>query len=289
MKKYLLMLTFIFPVLIVISACGLISGLGSRIRGSGNLKTETRQVSGFDGVSVCCGMRLTLTQGRQESLEIEAEDNILPEIVSEVQGSVLTIHFKDATSGLRITTTKPILVRVSAINLKSLEVSGGGSADAGAIDTSSMAVNLSGGSRAELQALKSDSLNADLSGSGSLTLPDAQVARVALEMSGGSQAQIDHLEGDSLKLDGSGGGKMTVAGKVKDLTASLAGGVDLGAGNLECQTARIEMSGGGTSVVWATETLNVLLSGGATVEYYGTPAITQDLSGGSKLVSRGEK
>ncbi len=103
---------FIIPLLFMLMACAALQGLGNRIRGSGRVKTETRTISSFDGVSVCCGMRLSLTQGQQESLEIEAEDNILPEIVSTVEGGILTIRFKDRTGGMSISATKPIVVRV---------------------------------------------------------------------------------------------------------------------------------------------------------------------------------
>ncbi len=273
----------------MLSACAVVSGLGNRIRGSGVVKTETRQASGFDGVSVCCGMRLSLTQGQQVSLEIEAEDNILPEIVSTVENGILTIRFKDQTGGAWISATKPILVRVSAVKIHSLEVSGGGSADTGPIETDRMAIDLSGGSRAQFGTLKSGSLKVDISGGGKLTAQDLKASQLTLDLSGGSNADITAFQGDAFRLNLSGGGKTNLAGNAKDQTLSLDGGASLQAGDLQSQTARIEMSGGGTSVIWVTESLDATLSGGSNVEYYGRPRITQDLSGGSKLISRGEK
>ncbi len=275
--------------LFLLPACAVLPNLGNRIRGSGKVKTESRPASGFDGVSVCCGMRLSLTQGQQESLEIEAEDNILPEIVSTVEGGILTIRFKDRTGGTQITTTKLILVRVGAVKIHSLEVSGGGSAEAGALDTDQLAIDLSGGSRAQLGTLKSSSLKADISGGGKLIAQDLQVAQLTLDLSGGSAAEITAFQGEALNLNGSGGGKTTITGSVKDQTVSLDGGASLQAGDLQSQTARIEMSGGGTSVVWVKKSLDASLSGGSNVEYYGKPSISQDLSGGSKLISRGDK
>src|SRR3990172_801597 len=79
------------PAVLFISACTLAAGY--LIRGSGRVATETRQASGFDEIEGCCGMQLILSQGETESLEIEAEDNILPEIVSEVIGSRLSVRF----------------------------------------------------------------------------------------------------------------------------------------------------------------------------------------------------
>ena len=65
--------------LILLTACSLssIQDSGETITGSGNVVTENRPVSGFDGVSHTGIGRVIITQGEEESLTIEADDNIL--------------------------------------------------------------------------------------------------------------------------------------------------------------------------------------------------------------------
>src|SRR5690349_18517826 len=52
--------------------------VGPSERGSGHVVSETREVSGFDSVSLAYPAQVLIKQGNAESLKIEAEDNLLP-------------------------------------------------------------------------------------------------------------------------------------------------------------------------------------------------------------------
>ena len=54
--------------------------------GSGQVVTETREVSNFNAVEFTSFGDLTIQQGERESLTIEAEDNVLREIETVVRG-----------------------------------------------------------------------------------------------------------------------------------------------------------------------------------------------------------
>lgn len=54
------------------------------INGSGNSATERREVSDFDSVSLAGDGALVLTQDGTESLVVEADDNILPVIATDI-------------------------------------------------------------------------------------------------------------------------------------------------------------------------------------------------------------
>src|SRR5437870_5172514 len=75
------------------------------VHGSGNIVTEDRQVSGFDGVSVSGAGELIISQGNVEALRIETDDNLLPLIKSEVHDGRLLIGPRnvnlDPTKSLR--------------------------------------------------------------------------------------------------------------------------------------------------------------------------------------------
>jgi predicted small secreted protein len=283
-KRWILIVT---PVLLISFACQAVSGLGQTIRGSGNIVSESRTVSGFDSISVCCGMQLSLTQGTEESLQIEADDNLLPEITSTVSGSKLTIQYKQ--QGTLYRPTRPVKLQVSAIHIRNLEISGGGRLDAGSIDTDQLGIDLSGGSQADLGAVTADSLKVGLSGGGGISLADLSLTSLEIELSGGSKVSTGALKADTLKLDSSGGGEITLAGSVAEQNITMSGGGQYEAGDLESQTATIEMSGGGKATLWVKERLDANLSGGTQVEYYGTPSTSEQLSGGSKLTGLGEK
>jgi len=279
----------IIAVTLVSSACVVSSGLGKTVRGSGQITSETRPVSGFDQIDICCGMQLVLTQGDTESLEVEADDNLLPETGSEVRVGKLVIRYRDSNGQTQYLPSQPVRVQVNAIKINKLVVSGGGALDAGPLQADRLAMDLSGGSRARMEAITADDLNVVVSGGGDLSLQDAQLAALDLDLSGGSAASVDILQAESLKLENSGGGEISIGGSVPRQDVSLSGGSSYQAGDLESETVTIQMSGGGDVTLWVKEMLEADLSGGAHVEYYGRPRIIEQLSGGSKLVSLGER
>jgi hypothetical protein len=281
-------ITIILAILIS-SACVVVSGLGKVVRGSGQITSETRSVSDFDQISICCGMQLMLTQGETEALQIEADDNLLPEIVTEVLAGELAIRYRDTNGQTQYLPSQPVRVRVNAVEIHNLIVSGGGSLEAGPLQTDRLAIQVSGGSRAMTGTITADNLKVEVSGGGDFSAQDMQLTTLDLDLSGGSTASLETLQAESLKLGSSGGGEIAVAGGVTTQDVSLSGGSSYQAGDLESEIVRISMSGGGEATLWANESLEVDLSGGARVEYYGRPGITEQLSGGSKLVSLGER
>lgn len=57
--------------------------------GSGNVITEERTIADFDSISVSAGINLFIEQGDDEALTIEAEDNIVPRISTDVRNGRL--------------------------------------------------------------------------------------------------------------------------------------------------------------------------------------------------------
>jgi hypothetical protein len=96
--------------ILLITACSFGTSQDSRqiITGSGNLIAESREVSGFDGVSHTGIGRVIITQGDHELLTIEADDNLIEYITSEVKNGTLELGFDenvrfDSTSSITFT------------------------------------------------------------------------------------------------------------------------------------------------------------------------------------------
>ena len=53
------------------------------VRGSGNVVTQERQVSGFDSVALSGVGEVFITQGDKESLTVETDDNLMRYIQTE--------------------------------------------------------------------------------------------------------------------------------------------------------------------------------------------------------------
>ena len=283
MKKYALIQTLL--IVLLVTSCS------ARImRGSGNIIMEARQVSGFDQVSVCCGMQLVVAQGSAEALEIQADDNLLPEITSVVAGDELVIEFQDSFLETSYRPSQPVQVFVTVQSLEGLDVSGGGRLEATDLRTDGLAVSLSGGSRGDLERVMApDKVVVEVSGGGRFQAEQIEASSLELNLSGGSEAMIASVEAETFILENSGGGNALIAGQASEQVIELSGASDYDAPDLLSQTATIEMSGGGNARLWVVDSLIADLSGGSQAEYYGDPVVTENLSGGSRLRSLGNK
>ena len=248
-------------IMLLLSSCTLVT-----LQGSGNVIRETREVSDFEQVDVCCGMQVVLTQGDQEQLVLEGDDNILPEVETVVRGGTLTVHFRRNLGGLRLRLSRPVIVHLQMETIRGITISGGGSLETDRIETDRVEMEFSGGSRA--------------------TIGELQAGIATLNASGGGQIDIDNLTVDTLNVVVSGGSRMTVGeGVATAQRVVVSGGGRYLASGLQSETATLEVSGGSDAEVWVTEALNVQASGGSQVEYRGNPSIEQELSGGSDLLS----
>lgn len=254
-RLYLTMLT----VILLFSGCAL-----STLQGSGNVVSETRAVTDFEQVEVCCGMKLVLSQGDDIQLQLSADDNILPEIETIVRSGTLTVRFRANGGPFSFRLSQPVTVYLQMPTIHGVTISGGGSLALAALETDRVALEFSGGSQGTINAL--------------------QAQAVDLVTSGGGQMTIETLDVDTLDLVVSGGGQVTLnGGTVTNQRVTASGGSRYHAATVEGEIATLEVSGGGEAKVWVTETLRVEASGGSQVEYTGNPALDQQLSGGSKL------
>jgi hypothetical protein len=126
-------------VMLVSSSCGIGGMVGPA--GSGNVKTETRDVRGFDSVEFSSAGRLTIQQTGTDSLQIQADDNVLPLLTSEVAGTTLRLGVKPGTN---ISGAQNIAYTVTAKELKGVVLSGAGEVTVTGIDGTNLAVSHSG-------------------------------------------------------------------------------------------------------------------------------------------------
>lgn len=260
------------------------------VRGSGNIVTESREASGFERISVCCGMTLAITQGQSESLEIQADDNLLPEITTTVESNELIVQYVDSFLESSYRPSQPVQVFVNLATIHGLEMSGGGSVEARDLETDQINVSLSGGSRGDFESLStSNSAAFSVAGGGRLQIESIRASDITLALSAGSDALINDLSAQSLDVEVGGGGNALIAGRVSEQTINLSGSSDYDARDLQSQIAAIEMSGGGEATLWVQDSLEANLGAGSLVEYFGDPEIIQDLSGGSSLEPLGDR
>lgn len=141
----------------------------SLVRGSGVVITETREVSNFDRVQLESIGELTIIQGKQESLTIEAESNIVRRIKTDVRGGSLTIGFSGGFLG-DVIPTRPIRYELTMVDISGLKLSGAGRIYSASIVTRRLDLDVTGIGDVIIDSLETDDLDVELSGAGSIDL-----------------------------------------------------------------------------------------------------------------------
>jgi len=258
MKRYI-------PVIILLAVVGLFLLFRDVVivRGSGNITNETRSVSGFTRVALSGSGEVILTQGDEESLRIEAEDNILPYLKSTVSGDTLDLG-QDWHWPKILWPTKPIKYYIGVKSLQGVTISGSG--------------------KVQVEKLDTDSLELKISGSGKITIGDLTSQSVEVSISGSGDFIADTLYAETFSVTISGSGNFSLgAGRVTDQKVSISGSGDFKAGKLESLTASVKVSGSGDVTLWVVKTLDVHISGSGKVNYYGSPQVNSSISGSGKV------
>ena len=174
------MRTYLVAALLVLTVGldGCVNYSGWRaVNGSGNVVTEDRQVSGFDQVSVSGAGELTLTQGDEESLKIETDDNLLPLIESKVHNGVLSIGPREGN----LRPTEGIHYQLHLKKLSDLQLSGAVRAEADSIKMDRLGLGISGAAKVSVAHLDTQALSTQISGAGSASATgraERQVIRI---------------------------------------------------------------------------------------------------------------
>jgi len=215
MRRASVLLALALPALLILAGC--VGGL-TTVYGSGNVKTEPRAVSGFTAVALSGIGHLTIQQTGAESLSIEAEDNILPLLTSDVSGGRLTLGVKPFTS---ISPTKPINYTLTVKVLSEVEVSGAGDVVASGLTASNMRLTISGSGSTTLTNLSTSSTTVSVSGSGVVTL-SGQTQSQDVTISGTGSYRTGDFASKTAKVEVSGEGDVLV--RVSDtLNAHVSG------------------------------------------------------------------
>lgn len=173
------------------------------IKGSGQVTSETRPASGFTGVDLQTTGDVTITIGKVDSVVVEADDNILPLLKTEVIGSQLLISKRANT---KISTRNPMRFIVTMKKLENASMSGTGDI--------------------KIDGLDSDLVKFDLSGTGSITA-NGKVKTLHVSLPGTGKIVCEELEADTVIAHHSGNGEITVrAGHSLDANITGVGSIN---------------------------------------------------------------
>jgi len=186
---------------LLVSACGV-----NIVRGSGNVITESRSVQNFDRVSISGSGEVIITQSDEESLTVEADDNIIRYITTEVSGRTLYIGFARNVSV--ILPTQPRF-DLQVKDLVGVKVSGSGKIVAESLDTDGLEIDVSGSGDVRVESLTTRDVEAKISGSGDIDLA-GEATEQMITVSGSGKYRAGDLRSERADVKISGSGDATV-------------------------------------------------------------------------------
>jgi hypothetical protein len=194
--------------LVALGACTISAGGGgTSVGGSGNVTTEDRAVSGVTGVSLATFGDLTIELGDQESLRVEAEDNLLQYLKTNVRGGVLVI---EEEPDVDLQPKKPIRYHLTVKTLESIDVTSSGNVTAPALKAGHFAVRESSSGDVDLVALEADSLEVALSSSGDLKIGGGQLGSQEIKLSSSGDYRAGDVRSASAGVDLTSSGDATI-------------------------------------------------------------------------------
>ncbi|MDF2729359.1 MAG: hypothetical protein K0T01_1145 [Acidimicrobiia bacterium] len=169
------------------------------VEGSGNVITESREVSDFNEIVLGGTGRVVVDVTGTESLTIEAEDNIMPFLETRVSNGRLRLE-----TNRSISPTVEIVYTITAETLDGLVISGSGVVEAEGVDSTDVRVDISGSGDVVVAGTLSGLLSVSISGSGefdgeSLTAPEGRV-----DVSGSGNAVVNVTDDLDVSVSGSG-------------------------------------------------------------------------------------
>lgn len=237
MKKLLLSL-FVF-----VSVCSFAQW--ETITGNGNVKKETREVSGFTGVALSGAINVQLAYGNSNTITVEGDENLLPYIETKVADGVLQVKSKDRT-GLK--TRNKLMVYVSLTKLTELKVSGSG----------------------------------NITGTGDFT--NGGKTSIAVSGSGNIDVEMGSFNETKIAISGSGNVKLK-GKSTNNIDATISGSGSIDCSDIACDDVFAHVSGSGNIKVFANKSIDAKVSGSGNIYYKGSASsVNLKSSGSGKII-----
>jgi hypothetical protein len=225
------------------------SGIGGSIAGSRNIESESRSVSDFKALSVDYPAEITIKQGDREALTLTADDNLLPQLQTEVRNGRLSIENNERTWGQRVRPSQTVEIVITVVDLEEI----------------------------------------DFSTAGKLLVDGLQTEELDIALSGAADMALEEVELEMLVCRLSGAGNINASGRADIVELRLSGFGNFDGSDLESLAAGVRISGAGNATLWVQEFLEASISGAGSVRYYGEPSVERNISGAGSISSLGEK
>ena len=254
----------------------------ARITGSGNIITRRVNIADFSRIETSRAVHLVVEKRSGREAIIEADDNIMPYVIVEVDGGCLNVGIDDDIKSLNNVTVKvtvPSDGNISAISASS--------ASRVTVETEikSPKLMLDASSAANINITKSDVGTCSIDASSAANVEGAIKAdNCVIDMSSASDVNVALL---AVKCDvtATSAASATLSGEAGDIEITVSSAAKIDAMDLNARNADVSASSGGSIKVTCMKSIDASASSGGSVKYAAKGDLDSELkhtsSGGS--------
>ena len=254
----------------------------ARITGSGNIITRRVSIADFSRIETSRAVHLVVEKRSGREAIIEADDNIMPYVIVEVDGGCLNVGIDDDIKSLNNVTVKVTVP--SDGNISAISASSASKVTVQAeIKTPKLMLDAS--SAANINIAKSDVGTCSIDASSAANVEGAIKAdNCVIDMSSASDVNVALL---AVKCDvtATSAASATLSGEAGDIEITVSSAAKVDAMDLNARNAEAEASSGGSIKVTCMKSIDASASSGGSVKYAAKsdldPELRHTSSGGS--------
>ncbi|WP_108651992.1 head GIN domain-containing protein [Dongshaea marina] len=240
----------------------------------------TKDIQGFSKISLNSAGEVILKQGDKDSVRVEIDNTLLPELEVSKSWNTLNLglkHSDDYRQGsVKFYVTMKDISEISSRNSGTIDV-------VTDINTKDLELSLKNSG-----SIHSKDINAkgeteiELVNSGDISLGQLKTNQLELELANSGSIDIDKLVADSLKSSLENSGSISISGgSVNHQEISLRNSGSYKAKDLESNTAKVDLSGSGSIYANVKNEISVDISGSGDLYLSGKPSFKSISTSGS--------
>lgn len=202
MKRIACVTAFAFVLVLAIAGCHF-----ANVHGSGIRKTEKRELASFKAIDTTGAYEVEVICQKPVAFEIEADDNLLPLIQTDVRDGVLYVR-----SDKPYNSRKAVTLRISIPNLERIKSTGAGKFHIADVKNDKFAIDSTGASN--VTAL-GETKNLQIHSTGAGKIDASQLHAQRADVSSSGVASVDVNASDQLDVNVSGAGRVSYSGDPK--------------------------------------------------------------------------
>jgi hypothetical protein len=216
-KIYLLLLS----VAAIAASCDML--FKKTIHGNGSLTSQQRTVSNTERIKSMGNFNIDIVQGSPSSVKIEADENLIPYILTENRDDRLVIHAKE---GYNLSSDNKIKVTVTTDKLEEIELDGSGNVNGvGKFSGSDhLKIGVAGSGNINLNA-NTPEIQSSIAGTGNITL-GGETKKSKIEIAGVGNYKAEDLMSEDVEIHIAGSGNARVYAE-SNLDIHIAGSGDV--------------------------------------------------------------